>query len=324
MIVADAANFLLGGIPGDLYEMFVVDVEPGDLTSASHTLRNMSTSVKDIHVKLSGSVASLEGRWEGSGAATFDSEIWQPLSHGLGTLERECATAAGKLADLAMLADAAHMEKVEQLNQEIQTQLLIFAGTSLIGGPELGGVISDAVGGLAARLGGELVGRVVSGIVDAITTLIERVLGALGQLLEYAGRPLTSVIQDLGGKVVDVIERLGDDDSPRSTGGAASQSSGNAPAFGNQSLREGHFDKHVGGQGEFRGFGYANASDYERGAQNLVANPDRMYFERSSGRVVHYLEDTNEFAITTPESTINTYFQPDEGLSYFVRELMRG
>ena len=208
MIVGDAANLLLGGIPGDLHDMFVMDVEPDDLLRASHTLQNMSTSVHDIHVKLSGNVSSLEGRWEGSGAATFDSEIWQPLSHGLGTLERECSTAAGKLASLAVQAEAAHAQKVEQLAQEIQTQLYIYAGTSLIGGPELGGVISDAVGALAGRLGGELVGRIVSGIIDAITDAIQKVLAAFGTLLKYAGRPLTGVMHDLGSKAVRVMESM--------------------------------------------------------------------------------------------------------------------
>ena len=208
MIVGDAANLLLGGIPGDLHDMFVMDVEPDDLISASHVLRNTSTSVHDIHVKLTGNVSSLEGRWEGSGAATFDSEIWQPLSHGLGTLERECATAAAKLASLAVQAEAAHAEKVEQLTQEIQTQLNIYAGTSLIGGPELGGVISDAVGALAGRLGGELVGRIVAGLVDAIATLLSKVLEAFGTLLKLAATPLRLALPEARAAINRIVEML--------------------------------------------------------------------------------------------------------------------
>ena len=190
MIVADAANFLLGGIPGDLHDEFVMDVEPGDLQRASVLFDEMSGSVRTIHVKLSGSVASLEGRWWGDGAAAFDSEIWQPLSHGLGVLERESATAASELARLSVQAEQAHFYKVEELNQEIQTQLYVFAGTSLIGSPELGGVVSEALGGLAARLGGELVGRIVSGIVEAISTLLRKVLDAFYDLLKWAMCPL--------------------------------------------------------------------------------------------------------------------------------------
>ncbi len=207
MIVGDAANFLLGGIPGDLHDEFVMDVEPADLAQASVLFEEMSGSVRTIHVKLSGSVASLEGRWQGDGAAAFDSEIWQPLSHGLGVLERECVTAASELARLAAQAEQAHLYKVAELNQEMQTQLWIFAGTSLIGSPELGGVISEAVGGLAARLGGELVGRMVAGIVDAISTLLRKVLDAFYDLLKWASKPLM-MSNDIGRKVPAIVARL--------------------------------------------------------------------------------------------------------------------
>lgn len=207
MIVGDAANFLLGGIPGDLHDEFVMDVEPADLAQASVLFEEMSGSVRTIHVKLSGSVASLEGRWQGDGAAAFDSDIWQPLSHGLGVLERECGTAASELARLATQAEQAHFYKVAELNQEIQTQLWIFAGTSLIGSPELGGVISEAVGALAARLGGELVGRIVAGIVDAISTLLRKVLDAFGDLLRWASKPLM-MSNDIGSKVPAIVARL--------------------------------------------------------------------------------------------------------------------
>ena len=207
MIVADAANFLLSGIPGDLHDEFVMDVEPADLVQASAVLEEISGSVRTIHVKLSGSVASLEGRWQGDGAAVFDSEIWQPLSHGLGVMERECDTAASELAKLAMQAEQAHIYKVEELNQEIQNQLYIFAGTSLIGSPELGGVISKVVGGLAARLSGELVGRIVSGIVDAISAMLRKVLDAFYDLLRWAVRPL-AMSNPIGSKLDAIFASL--------------------------------------------------------------------------------------------------------------------
>ena len=224
MIVGDAANFLLGGIPGDLHDEFVMDVEPADLAQASVLFEEMSGSVRTIHVKLSGSVASLEGRWQGDGAAAFDSEIWQPLSRGLGVLERECGTAASELARLAAQAEQAHLYKVAELNQEIQTQLWIFAGTSLIGSPELGGVISDAVGGLAARLGGELVGRIVAGIVDAVSTLLRKVLDAFGDLLKWAAKPIDDALSVALGRVEGVfgrVSRLNGRASAASTPGTA-------------------------------------------------------------------------------------------------------
>ena len=205
MIVEDVANFVLGGIPGDLHDMFVTDVEPADLAQASALFQAMSDSVGAIHVTLSGSVASLEGRWQGDGAAAFDSEIWQPLSHGLGVLERECGTASSELARLAVQAEQAQLYKVEELNQEIQNQLWIFAGTSLIGGPELGGVISDAVGGLAARLGGQLAGRMVTGIVDAISTLLRKVLDAFSSLFRWVSRPVTLANAELRSKLDGIV-----------------------------------------------------------------------------------------------------------------------
>ena len=205
MIVADVANFVLGGIPGEVHDLFVTDVEPADLAQASALLQAMSDSAGTIHVKLSGSVVSLEGRWQGDGAATFDNEIWQPLSHGLGVLQGECVTAATELARLAVQAEQAHLYKVEELNQKIQNQLWIYAGTSLIGGPELGGLISDAVGGLAARLGGELVGRMVTGIVDTITTLLRKVLDAFYDLLKWAAKPLTVVTDGMRAEVNRIV-----------------------------------------------------------------------------------------------------------------------
>ena len=201
----DAANLVLGGSPGDVHDMFVMDVEPADLAQASVLLEEMSGSVHTIHVKLSGSVTSLEGRWQGDAAAAFDSEIWQPLSHGLGVLDRECRTAASELARLAVQAEQAHVLKVEELNQEIQNKLWIFAGTAMIGGPELGGVISEAVGGLAARLGGELVGRMVSGIVDAISTLLRKVLDAFYDLLKWAAGPLKVASSEIYDRVRNVF-----------------------------------------------------------------------------------------------------------------------
>ena len=207
MIVGDVANYLLGGIPGDVHDMFIVDVEPEDLAKASTTLRDMSVGVRTLHVKLSGKVASFEGGWQGSGKDVFDSELWQPLSHGLGVLERECDYAADQFASLAVRAAEAHAEKVAALNQEIETQLWVIGAMTVVGSPEVGGVISKAVVGLATRLGGETVGAIVAGIVKAIETLIEKVVAALGKVIEWSARPLPDDLVEMGAKVKGLFGR---------------------------------------------------------------------------------------------------------------------
>lgn len=208
MIVGDAANFLLNGIPGDLHDMFVKDVEPDDLLRASTTLRDMSTGVRALHVKLSGKVASFDGRWQGDGWDVFESELWQPLSHGLGALERECEYAADRFVTLAAQAAEAYAEKVASLNQEIQTQLWIMGATSVVGSPELGGVIAKAVVGLATRLGGEAAGSIVAGIVRAIEALIEKVVNAFGKALGWAAERTPEAIVAVTGKVARVFPSL--------------------------------------------------------------------------------------------------------------------
>ena len=195
MIVGDAANFLLNGIPGDVHDMFVADVEPDDLVRASTTLRDMSTGVRALHVKLSGKVASFEGGWHGRGRDAFDSELWQPVSNGLGVLERECDYAADQFSSLAAQAAEAHVEKIAALNQEIQTQLWLIGATTLVGSPELGGMISKAVVGLATRLGGETVGSIVAAIVKAIEDVIAKVLAAFGRLIEWSMTPVKFAVQ---------------------------------------------------------------------------------------------------------------------------------
>ena len=207
MIVGDVANYLLGGIPGDLHDMFIVDVEPDDLARASTTLRDISTGVRILHTKLSGTVAAYEGGWQGDGKSVFESELWQPLSHGLGVLERECEYAADQFATLGVQAAEAHAEKVAALNQEIQTQLWVIGATTVLGSPEVGAVISKAVVGLATRLGGETVGSIVAGIVKAIETLIEKVVAALGKVVDWGARSLPDGLVDMGARVTGLFGR---------------------------------------------------------------------------------------------------------------------
>lgn len=207
MIVGDAANYLLGGIPGDLHDMFITDVEPDDLSKASTTLRDMSIGFRTLHTKLSGKIASFEGGWQGDGKDVFESELWQPLSHGLGVLERECDYAADQFATLAVQAAEAHAAKVAALNQEIQTQMYVIGATALIDSPEVGGVISKALVGLATRLGGDTVGAIVAGIVKAIEALIEKVVAALGKVIRWGARSLPDDLVDMGAKVKGLFER---------------------------------------------------------------------------------------------------------------------
>lgn len=207
MIVGDAANYLLGGIPGDIHDMFIVDVEPDDLARASTTLRDMSAGVRTFHAKLSAKVASFEAGWQGSGKDVFESELWQPLSHGLGVLERECEYAADQFGGLAVQAAEAHSEKVAALSQEIQTQLWVIGATTLVDSPEVGGAISKALVGLATRLGGETVGVIVAGIVTATETVIEKVVASLGKVIDWAARTLPDDLVEMGAKINELLGR---------------------------------------------------------------------------------------------------------------------
>lgn len=230
MIVGDAANFLLGGIPGDLHDMFVVDVEPDDLARASTTLRDMSVGVRTLHVKLSGKVASFDGSWQGDGKDVFNSELWQPLSHGLGVLERECEYTADKFATLATQAAEAHAEKVAALNQEIQTQLWIIGATTVVGSPEVGGVISKAVVGLATRLGGETVGSIVAAIVKVIEALIEKVVAALGKVMAWATKGVAFATEGTLDNLGTIVRKVLRDDADGGTTQVAGPSVGSGRA----------------------------------------------------------------------------------------------
>ncbi|MBV8528774.1 MAG: hypothetical protein JOZ75_10695 [Candidatus Dormibacteraeota bacterium] len=208
--VGDAANFLLGGVPGDVHDLFIVDVEPGDLLRASLSMTEIGHNVRTVHVNLGSSVATLEGRWEGAGASAFQSDIWEPLSDGLDVLASECHTAASQLKALAGLAGEAHAAKVMQIDQEIDTQLNVTAVSWVVGSPEVAGVIREALGNLAARLGGELVSQITHGIVDAIGQLISKVLVAFAKLLEWIPRPVTFGVaeaRDLLGGIIQVPGR---------------------------------------------------------------------------------------------------------------------
>ena len=229
MIVGDAANYLLGGIPGDLHDMFIVDVEPDDLAKASTTMRDMSIGVRTLHVKLSGKVASFERGWHGDGKDVFESELWQPLSHGLGVLERECEYAADQFGTLSAQAAEAYAEKVATLNQEIETQLWVTGATTVVGSPEVGGVMSKAVVGLATRLGGETVGSIVAKIVEAIESLIDKVVCALGKVIGWAPKGLAFAAEETLGNVQAIIQTILRDDTDPGPTPVAGSSAGSGP-----------------------------------------------------------------------------------------------
>jgi uncharacterized protein YukE len=203
-VFGDAANFVLGGIPGDVHDLFVVDVEPGDLVRASEAMSDLGYTVRTVHVKLTENVTHLEGRWEGAGATAFQTDIWQPLSEGLGVLERESHNAAAQLTRLAAQAERAHLQKVMALNQEMQNQLELTAATWTLT-PAAGKAISAVLGNVASRLGGELVSRVIAGIVGAIEDLISKVLAAFAKLFEWFAGPLATYATDISGQIGRIL-----------------------------------------------------------------------------------------------------------------------
>ncbi|MDE5764885.1 MAG: hypothetical protein K2N49_04810 [Ruminococcus sp.] len=89
--------------------------------------------------------------------------------------------------------------------------------------------------------------------------------------------------------------------------------------FRTESQLDQHFSKHGG---EFEDwFGYDTAEDYEKGASDVINNPDALYkTEAEDGDGVYYLEDTNEFVILSTDGYIRTYFRPTAGIDYFNRQ----
>lgn len=86
--------------------------------------------------------------------------------------------------------------------------------------------------------------------------------------------------------------------------------------FRNEKLLNQHFEKHGG---EFSDdFGYETAEEYEKGASDVINNPDALYkTEAEDGDGVYYLESTNEFVILSTDGYIRTYFLPSGGIDYF-------
>lgn len=181
----DVANFVIGGIPGDIHDILNPDVVPGDLQRASTAMADVADSVASVHLHLNDSVELINGRWVGSGATAFETDIWQPLSDGLDVLERESHNAAHQLANLASQAAEAHLQKITAIEQEVQTQLNITAVTWELT-PAAGRALAETLSGVASRLGADLVNQIVAGITRAIEELIKKLLSAFADLFGKA------------------------------------------------------------------------------------------------------------------------------------------
>jgi len=80
-----------------------------------------------------------------------------------------------------------------------------------------------------------------------------------------------------------------------------------------------HFEKHGD---EFSGdFNYQTAEDYEKGASDVINNPEALFkYESDDGDSVYYIENTNEFVILSTDGYIRTYFRPSSGIKYFNKQ----
>lgn len=80
-----------------------------------------------------------------------------------------------------------------------------------------------------------------------------------------------------------------------------------------------HFEKHGS---EFDGdFSYSTAQEYEKGASDVINDPDALYkTEAEDGDGVYYIEESNEFVILSTDGYIRTYFRPSSGKKYFDRQ----
>ena len=89
--------------------------------------------------------------------------------------------------------------------------------------------------------------------------------------------------------------------------------------FRSQKQLSQHFEKHGGEFAE--DFVYATAEEYEKGASDVINNPDALFkYEAEDGDGVYYLEETNEFVILSTDGYIRTYFRPSAGKKYFDRQ----
>ncbi len=89
--------------------------------------------------------------------------------------------------------------------------------------------------------------------------------------------------------------------------------------FRSKKLLDQHFEKHGA---EFKDdFGYKNASEYEKGASDVINNSSALHkTEKDDGDYVYYIVDTNEFVVLSKDGYIRTYFRPDQGKKYYDKQ----
>lgn len=89
--------------------------------------------------------------------------------------------------------------------------------------------------------------------------------------------------------------------------------------FRTEKLRDDHFSKH--GVEFSIGFDYETAEDYEKGASDVINNPDALYkTEAEDGDGIYYIEESNEFVVLSTDGYIRTYFKPGGRKAYFDRQ----
>ena len=77
-----------------------------------------------------------------------------------------------------------------------------------------------------------------------------------------------------------------------------------------------HFEKHG------HEFGYTSAEEYLKGANDVINNPSALHkIEAEDGDDCYYLQSTNEIVFVSSDGVIRTYFKPDDGVSYFNRQM---
>jgi pyocin large subunit-like protein len=100
---------------------------------------------------------------------------------------------------------------------------------------------------------------------------------------------------------------------------------GNAAArvfqkFASEAAFEAHFAKHAA---EWGAQGITKAEYLARAQALLTAKPggNILSFTRAGGDILRYNTATNEFAVGSASGAIRTFFRPQDGMQYWVRQV---
>ena len=309
----DAANWVLGGIPGDVHDIVTPDVDPANLMRASIAMADLGDTVASVHLQLNDGIATIKERWKGVGATAFQTDIWLPLNDGLDVLERESHGASSQLAKLAGQAAAAHMQKIGAIELEVQTQLNITAVTWELA-PAAGKAMAGIVTNVASRIPGDVVSQLVRGIVDAIEHLIAKVLAAFARLFQPLRQTMESALAKTGidlGAAISIIRGNASRAAavaPESSALTKALLVSPAHSWGNPATLADHFARHGAD------FGASTAQDYADQAWRFLqrSQPDQLPVKIDSDGVIRaYDPTTNEFGAFNPDGTTRTYFAPN-------------